>query len=50
MKRNVNDEYVVTDIAVVCDDEDVPDDFAGVLITKDTSELLYCFTNKMLKA
>lgn len=37
-KRNPDDQYVVTDITVVEEDKDIPDDYAGLLITKDTKE------------
>ena len=36
-KRNLIDEYVVTDILVIPEDKDVPDEYAGCYLTKDTS-------------
>ena len=35
-KKNPNDDYVVTDLTIITEDKDVPDEYAGVLITKDT--------------
>lgn len=37
-KKNESDDYIVTDMTVISEDQDVPDDYAGVLITKDTKE------------
>jgi len=37
-KKSAEDEYVVTDIVVVTDDKDGPDDYAPIPITKDTRE------------
>ncbi|XP_047134657.1 multivesicular body subunit 12A isoform X1 [Hydra vulgaris] len=37
-KRYLNDQYVVTDILVIPEDKDVPDDYAGCYLTKDTRE------------
>lgn len=37
-KKSPSDQYVVTELWVGSDDKDPPDDFAGVLITKDTKE------------
>lgn len=44
-KRNPDDQYVVTDITVVEEDKDIPDDYAGLLITKDTSMNIFFFYN-----
>ena len=49
-KRNADDEYVVTDIVVVTDDKDGPDDYAPIPITKDTRKsfsmyIFLCSTN-----
>lgn len=35
-KKSAEDEYVVTDLVVVTDDKDGPDDYAPIPITKDT--------------
>lgn len=37
-KKNPDDEFVVTDLTVITEDKDVPDEYAGVLITKHTRE------------
>lgn len=37
-KRCASDEYVVTDLCIIPEDTDIPDDYAGLLITKDTKE------------
>jgi len=38
-KRDLEDKFVVTDIVVIPEDKDIPDDYAGILITKDSSKI-----------
>ena len=37
-KKNETDQYIVTDLWAGSEDKDVPDGYAGLLITKDTSK------------